>query len=160
MYTAPEIIRYKGHDKGCDHWSWAVLVYRLVTGRYPFYRKGMNELSLYKQICRGTFELDGQVSMDFRLLMISILYPDPTQRLGSRVNGWRDIFASPWFQSVDLKQLRKQTATAPWVPELRDPLDASRFHHDSSQVEDLMAKAYPNLTEKQQQIFGGYGPHL
>ena len=36
MYTAPEIIRYKGHDKSCDYWSFGVVLYRLVTGRYPF----------------------------------------------------------------------------------------------------------------------------
>jgi serine/threonine protein kinase len=113
----------------------------MVTGKHPFYEKGIDELALYKRICRGTFELDGVMSIEFRMLMVAILYPDPTKRLGSRVNGWRDIFASPWFANDDcfnLKRLHIQDMPSPCAPDLKDLLDASRFHHDSSKVEDLM----------------------
>ncbi|CAB9503334.1 MAP kinase-activated protein kinase 2 (Fragment) [Seminavis robusta] len=160
MLTAPEIIRYKGYDRGCDNWSWGVVVYRLVTGKYPFYQKGMDELALYKRICRGTFELDGTMSPEFRQLIVSILYPDPTRRLGSRVNGWRDMFASQWFANIDLRSLRKQEISAPWVPELKDPLDASRFHPDSSDVEDLMTATLPGISETQQSVFDAFGPQI
>jgi protein kinase A len=162
MLTAPEIIRCQGYNKGVDHWSWAVTVYRLMTGKYPFYEDGMDELALYKRICKGTFELNGLMSVEFRMLMVAILYPDPTQRLGSRANGWRDIFASPWFTndpSFDLKRLRKQSFPAPWVPDLKDCLDASRFHQ-SSDVEDLMSGNCPEIPEEQQGIFSSFGPML
>lgn len=164
MLTAPEIIRYKGHDRGCDNWSWAVLVYRLVTGRYPFYEKGMDELALYKRICRGTFEVDGTMSVELRMLLVAILHPDPTQRLGSRVNGWWDIFAAPWFanddDNFDLQGLRQQKTPAPWVPDLKDPLDASRFQFDESNVEDMMKSSMPGITLEQQKIFDTFGPHI
>ena len=60
---APETILYKGQNKGVDHWSWAVLVYRLVTAKYPFYQKGMDEIALYKRICKGAFEVNGEMSV-------------------------------------------------------------------------------------------------
>jgi serine/threonine protein kinase len=158
---APEIIRHKGHDKGADHWSWAVTIYKMVTGRYPFFEKGINELDLYKKICKGSFELNGLMSVEFRLLMVAVLYPDPSQRLGSRANGWRDIFAAPWFAndpSLDLSKLRKQALQAPWVPEVKDALDDSRFHSDPS-IEDLIEDVHClKITKAQQETFKSFGP--
>ncbi|KAG7361959.1 serine/threonine protein kinase [Nitzschia inconspicua] len=163
LLTAPEIILYKGHDKGVDYWSWAVTVYRMVTGRYPFFVEGMDELTLYKRICRGTFELDGFVSMEFRFLMVSVLYPDPKQRLGSRAYGWDDIFACPWFAndpSFDLRSLRKRTVKPPWIPPLTDSmLDPSQFHSDYSSFDDWMDDAKcPEIPSDRQSIFASFGP--
>lgn len=158
MLTAPEIIRYKGHDKGVDHWSWAVMIYRVVTGNFPFYEEGMSELALYKRICKGSFELNGLMSVEFRLLMVAMLYPDPSQRLGSRANGWRDIFAAPWFSGLNLSKLRKQSLQAPWVPEIRGALDDSRFHIDPS-IDDLMEdSSCAPITDSQQNIYRAFGP--
>ncbi|KAL3905535.1 MAG: hypothetical protein SGILL_009641 [Bacillariaceae sp.] len=161
ILMAPEIIRYKGHDKGADHWSWAVTIYRMVTGRYPFFERGVTELDLYKKICKGSFELNGLMSMEFRLLMTAVLYPDPSQRLGSRANGWRDIFAAPWFAndpSLNLSKLRKQTLQAPWVPDVKDVLDDSRFHSDPS-IEDLIEDNQCfKITTEQQKVYQTFGP--
>lgn len=161
MLTAPEIIRFKGHDKGVDHWSWAVTIYHIVTGKFPFYQEGIGELALYKRICKGTFELSGVMSVEFRLLMVALLYPDPSQRLGSRANGWRDIFAAPWFANdpdLDLSKLRKQALQAPWVPEVKGVLDDSRFHIDPS-IDDLMDdESCPPITDSQQNIYRSFGP--
>lgn len=163
IFTAPEIIKFQGYDTSCDYWAWAVLVYRLVTGKYPFYEKGIDELDLYKRICRGTFELDGLMSMEFRMLMCGLLYPDPSKRLGSDRNGWKSIVKSPWFASdgaIDFQRLRRQEIEAPWVPNLKDPLDASSFHPDESEMEDLLHARFPDISEKQQEIFEGFGPHM
>mmetsp|Transcript_11833 Transcript_11833/g.24409 ORF Transcript_11833/g.24409 Transcript_11833/m.24409 type:complete len:104 (+) Transcript_11833:785-1096(+) len=103
------------------------------------------------------------MSMEFRMLMVAVLYPNPSQRLGSSRNGWRDIFASPWFAneaSFDLRKLRKQAIVAPWVPHLKDPLDASSFHPDASDMEDLMDQTFPQIGEKQQKIFSTFGPQI
>lgn len=138
-------------------------MYRLVTGKYPFYEKGIDELQLYKRICKGSLELDGLMSVEFRTLMVALLYPNPSQRLGSARSGWRDIFAAPWLAndaSFDLGKLRKQDVVAPWVPELKDPLDASSFHPDSSDLEDMMDQTFPQISEKQQRIFSTFGPQI
>jgi len=164
MLTAPEIIRYKGHDKGCDHWSWAVLTYQLVTGHYPFYEKGMDEVALYKRICKGSFELDGTMSVHFRQLMVGMLYPDARMRLGSRPSGWRDIFGSPWFGNdgkFDLQKLRDRAMEAPWVPDLsKNYVDTSNFHHDASIEDFVQAEKHQSLSQKHQQMFSSFGDYI
>lgn len=141
------------------------LVYRLVTGKYPFYDKVFDELQLYKRICSGKIELDGKMSVEFCLLIVSILYPNPEQRLGSGRNGWQEIFHSSWFandDSFDIRRLHMQKVPlVPWVPKLEDPLDASSFHpRDESEMEDLLYQTFPPVGEKQQQIFASFGPQI
>jgi len=163
IFTAPEIIRFQGHGRASDNWAWAVMVYRLVTGKYPFYEDGIDELQLYKRVCKGSIELDGSMTMEFRILMTSILYPDVSKRLGSGRNGWRDIFATPWFSNdaiIDLARLRKQDVAAPWVPETRDALDASSFHPDNADFIDIVDQCFPEIGEKQQAIFKTFGPTM
>lgn len=167
---APETILYKGQNKGVDHWSWAVLVYRLVTGKYPFYQKGMDEMALYKRICKGTFEVTGAMSIEFRMLMIAMLYPDSTQRLGSRANGWRDIFDAPWFasssSSLDLQKLRKQTLPAPSVPsgakvDQSDDPGSFVLHQSSDNFEDLFENdVCGKIADNQQHIFCSFGSQV
>ena len=33
---APEVVSRKGHDYECDWWSFAVLMYEMLTGSLPF----------------------------------------------------------------------------------------------------------------------------
>ena len=166
---APETILYKGQNKGVDHWSWAVLVYRLVTAKYPFYQKGMDEIALYKRICKGAFEVNGEMSVGFRMLMIAMLYPEPTQRLGSRANGWRDIFDSPWFLnpsfSLNLSKLRKQTLPAPWIPpssKIDQSIDpGSVINQSSDDFEDLFDNdVCGQIPDNQQRIFESFGSQV
>ena len=173
---APETILYKGQNKGVDHWSWAVLLYRMVTGKYPFYQKGMDEMALYKRICKGAFEVTGTMSIEFRMLMIAILYPNPTQRLGSRANGWRDIYDAPWLlanalSSSDLRKLRKQTFPAPWVPSGAAKTDqlkhdsesssSSLIHQSSDDFEDLFNDDIcGKIADDQQHIFSSFGSQV
>ena len=157
MYMSPEVINFSGHDKGADHWSWATMVFEMVTGHYAFYNSGIDEVTMYKRIVKGEFKVNGNMSHEFKLLLISVLVPDQTKRLGSRPAGWQDIFKQPWFSSLDLKKLRRRELTAPWVPKIKNPLDASNFA-DVKNVEDKMKHDGPSLTPKQQKIFDSFGP--
>lgn len=157
MYIAPEVINWKGHNKGADHWSWACLVYEMVTGHYPFYKNDMNQMELFKKISRGEFKLMGYMSYEVKLLLISLFITDPSRRMGSRASGWQEIFDTAWFADVDFKALRRQTIQAPWVPSLKNPLDSSNFS-DCSGLEDKMQVKEPTLSNSQQQIFKTFGP--
>ena len=163
VFTSPEIIRFQGHDKRADYWAWGVLVYRLVTGCYPFYAKDIDELELYRRICKGSIVLDGAMSVEFRMLIVSLLYPNPDKRLGSGRNGWREIINSSWFvndESFDIRRLQRQKMSAPWVPDLDNSLDASSFHPDESEMKDLLHQHFPAVSEKHQQIFASFGPQI
>ena len=42
-YMAPEVVSRKGHDYECDWWSYAVLMYEMLTGALPFSGKDRRE---------------------------------------------------------------------------------------------------------------------
>jgi hypothetical protein len=51
--------------------------------------------------------------------------------------------------------------TAPWVPDLKNPLDSSRFHPDAAVNEDrLMTAILPGISEEQQHIFSSVGAQI
>ena len=41
---APEVILKKGHDAAADFWSFAVLIFEMVTGGPPFFSNDKQEL--------------------------------------------------------------------------------------------------------------------
>merc|ERR1712146_373129 len=42
MYMAPEIVKRGSYTTKCDIWSFGVLVFQMVVGRYPFGESGDN----------------------------------------------------------------------------------------------------------------------
>jgi serine/threonine protein kinase len=50
-------------------------------------------------------------------LVDRLLEKDPTQRLGMLVGGMDDILKHPWFDGIDLGQVRAKKWPAPWKPE-------------------------------------------
>lgn len=153
IYLAPEVIRYHGHDKGADHWSLACMIYEMCEGESPFWEAGMEELDLFKKIVQGRFEVRGWMSVDLKTLLVSMLVPRPSNRLGSLAGGVKDIYEAPWFSDIDFDQIRGQEIEAPWVPESKDPLDSSNFYDISKHVEDKFDADEPDLAPEEQEVF-------
>ncbi|KAL3935627.1 MAG: hypothetical protein SGBAC_008893 [Bacillariaceae sp.] len=165
--VSPEIIRMEGHDKATDYWSWAVMVYKLVSGKYPF--RAYNEETLYSKICRGSFAVVG--SYEFRSLMVAILYPNPTKRLGSSPQGWKDIFAHSWFrqdETFSLTRVQSQELSPPWLPgtkkQANDVSNADEAFFlppgGGMFIEHDLMKERSYLTEEQQAPFQSFGPYI
>jgi len=129
LYMAPEKIQERGHDKGADHWSFGVLVYEMTVGRTPFYKKGMNKKQMYEAILTAQFEFppEGTLSPELKNLLRRLFVVNPTERIGSLAGGINDIYAHPWFEGVDFGKLRQKEIEAPWLPEVKDPLDTTNF---------------------------------
>ncbi len=36
LFPAPEVILYRGHDKGADYWSLGCLMYKMILGQTSF----------------------------------------------------------------------------------------------------------------------------
>ena len=63
--------------------------------------------------------------------------PQP-KRLGNLKRGMDDIKAHAWFEKMQWDELRAKRFSAPWRPEIRDPMDCSNF--DAYEEDDLIPK--------------------
>jgi CRP-like cAMP-binding protein/tRNA A-37 threonylcarbamoyl transferase component Bud32 len=153
-YLAPEIILSKGHDKGVDYWAFGVLIYEMLVGRSPFYSYGTDQVSLFKRIVqvKYSFPPGGMVSEPAQDLIQRLVVRRQANRFGCLARGDMDIRDHYWFNVIDVDKLLLKHIPAPWVPRIKDPLDASHF--DSYRhVENEPPTNKPHLTAVQQTLF-------
>ncbi len=157
LYLAPEVILNRGHDKGADHWSYAVLLYEMIAGYTPFYTDGMDQMTLFRSICNGvyTFPSSGIMSMEIEDLLQRFFVVDSAKRLGSLARGINEIYAHKWFSDIDFAELRRKEIEAPWVPEINDPLDKSNFEN-WDHLDDRTLKKDPPILPLEQEIFHNF----
>jgi len=152
-YLAPEIILSKGHDKGVDYWALGVLIYEMLVGRSPFYAYGSDQVSLFKRIVQVKYSFpQGAVHELAQDLITRLIVRRQANRYGCLARGDMDVRDHPWLAPLDADKLLKREIPAPWVPRLRDELDASHF--DSYRhVENETSSTRSHLTSHQQELF-------
>ncbi|EAS01298.2 Serine/Threonine kinase domain protein (macronuclear) [Tetrahymena thermophila SB210] len=89
-YMAPEIINKKGYSFEVDIWALGILLYKLLTGYYPF--AGKENKQLYKNILKCQPDYPMFISPSAQNLLQSILKEDPEQR-----KQLEDILQDEWF---------------------------------------------------------------
>jgi protein kinase A len=155
-YLAPEIIMSKGHDKGVDYWSFGVLLYELLVGRSPFFISGSKQMEMFKRIVMVKFDCPPLVNDDAKDLIQNLLVRRQADRLGNLLRGPVDIRMHPWFKKSQChyEKLLKKQLPAPWVPDVKDPLDSSNFD-DYSSIEKQVDHTR-SLTMEEQAFFEGF----
>ena len=153
-YLAPEIILSKGHDKGVDYWAFGILIYEMLVGSTPFMSYGLDQMSLFKRIVKAkyTFPQSGVVNNDAQDLIERLLVSRQSNRLGCLAHADKDIRDHPWLKSINTEELLKKKITAPWVPEIKDPLD-SQYFDSYKHIENEMEVKKPPLSKRQQDLF-------
>jgi len=157
-YIAPEVIVGKGHDKGCDYWSWAILVHEMLSGVTPFHAYGQfDQMTLFKAIVQGKSKIRSNIGDDAKDLIEKILVNKSSLRLGCLAGGDRDIKKHKWLKDIDFHKLVDRKIDAPWKPAYKDPLDCSEFNNwDHVKTEKKEAA----LTKKEQEQFKGFNDIL
>mmetsp|Transcript_25710 Transcript_25710/g.60500 ORF Transcript_25710/g.60500 Transcript_25710/m.60500 type:complete len:820 (-) Transcript_25710:226-2685(-) len=153
-YLSPEIILSKGHDKGADYWAFGVLIYEMLVGFSPFYSHDMDQVGLFKRIVgvKYGFPHGGLVQDVVKHLISRLLQRRPADRLGCLSRGDQDIRDHKWFHIINTQKLLNKQIPPPWVPRLKDPLDATHF--DSyAHLENEPPPTYPPPTREQQLLF-------
>jgi len=153
-YLAPEIILSKGHNKGVDYWALGVLIFEMLVGRSPFYSYGTDQVSLFKRIVqvKYTFPPGGLVNDYAQDLIQRLVVRRQANRFGCLARGEEDIRDHIWFNVINVDKLLKKELPAPWIPKIKDPLDASHF--DSyAHVENEGPPPKFTLSAGQQELF-------
>ncbi|GAB9472278.1 Agc protein kinase [Globisporangium polare] len=159
-YIAPEVVRGSGYGMAADLWSFGCVVYELLTGFPPFYCPKDRSL-LFRKIERSEPSFPAHLSPEVCDLLSGLLHKDASQRLGNRSpNGMEDVFAHPFFASIDWYQLSTKQVVPPLVPKVSGPLDTSNFEEQftSQRVEGhLMYEEYePHCHPDQRQCQNQY----
>jgi len=151
-YMASETILGIGHNQAVDYWALGVLIYEMLEGDTPFYFEGATQKQEFECIIRCDYKCPNSFSENAKDLISNLLVLDPQKRIGSRVRrGHLDVMDHPWFASINFRCLQRMEIPAPWVPELKDVMDASNFpEHDTVEA------PYRELTKKEQSLFKGF----
>lgn len=56
-YVAPEVLDQQPYDFRCDYWSLGIILYRMVSGKVPFFHD--DKFELFEIIKAGKFTFSG-----------------------------------------------------------------------------------------------------
>ena len=99
----------------------------MLSGLPPFHEPDAGHVVLYEKITRGPafIRWPAQFNTNATDLILKFMEHDPTKRYGNLRHGAGDVFAHPWFREVDWDKLLKREITAPYLPKINNPGDAS-----------------------------------
>ena len=94
-YTAPEVLSGSGHDEMIDVWGIGIVMFMLLTGKYPF--DGSRKRSIFRRILNKELDYGHyKIYDEAALLLKRLLCKDPRYRI--RLD---DIMKHEWFDSFE-----------------------------------------------------------
>lgn len=91
-YMPPEIIMKVDYDGiKADLWSLGVLLFKMLSGEFPF--KGKDEKELYSQSKKGNYSFPNIISKDARDIIKKLIVLNPEQRISCG-----ELLGYQWFQ--------------------------------------------------------------
>ena len=135
-FMAPEVIFLLEnpdvpYDFSVDSWSLGVLMYKLLTGKYPFKPMLIKDLKLVLPLalkkypndrCRAFHAVFGNLSFEMFQFKVSDVAKDMIDKL--LVFGTEDrlsigsdlLLRHPYFDGIDWSQIEAKTSTPPYIP--------------------------------------------
>ncbi|XP_076031316.1 serine/threonine-protein kinase N2-like isoform X2 [Oratosquilla oratoria] len=111
---APEVLTDSSYTHAVDWWSLGVLMYLMLTGKYPF--DGSTMLSIFNKIVSAEPLYPSDVSSDALSLIRRCLRKAPRRRLGHGGQGARQFMRSMFCKDVDWRELLERRVVSPVVP--------------------------------------------
>uniref|UniRef100_A0A6I8RL00 non-specific serine/threonine protein kinase n=1 Tax=Xenopus tropicalis TaxID=8364 RepID=A0A6I8RL00_XENTR len=124
-YMAPEVVNRQGHSHSADWWSYGVLMFEMLTGSLPFQGKDRKETMTL--ILKAKLGMPQFLSNEAQGLLRSLFKRNPTNRLGSGVEGAEEIKRHPFFSTIDWNKLYRRDMSPPFKPAVTQPDDTYYF---------------------------------
>jgi serine/threonine protein kinase len=131
----------------------------MILGRGPFYKSGMDQISLFKSIVQGKFayypEERSIISPQAMDLIEKVLVVKPSLRFGNVPGGDDNLKKHPFYAEFDHGKLLKKELHAPHIPKVKDPMDSSAFESWKSEEEEekKIKKKLAPLSKVEQEKF-------
>ncbi|RKO87475.1 kinase-like domain-containing protein, partial [Blyttiomyces helicus] len=115
-YMAPEILMASKYNRAVDWWSFGVLIYVMIFGRYPF--QGENYTDILDHILSNNLSYPSNLPAPALSLLQGLLTVNPLKRLGGGVDDAAEIKRHPFFDGVDWNAFMEKRVAPPWVPQI------------------------------------------
>ena len=95
-FIALFIFFIQGHDHVCDWWSFAVLMYEMLTGQLPFH--GKDRRDTMNQILKAKLSMPQFLSQEAQLFLRNLFKRNPKNRLGAGPDGPENLKRCSFFK--------------------------------------------------------------
>lgn len=130
QYLAPEVIHNWVQSFATDWWALGVLLYEMVVGNPPF--EDDENMKMYEKILQSDADYPIEMNCILRHLIQKLLDKNAYLRLGSGIQGARDVKRHPFFvKKLDWEALLAQTLEPPYVPTVNSNVDSQNFDNFS-----------------------------
>lgn len=150
-----QVLLNRGYNWSVDHWSLGILVYEMMVGHTPFYKRDMSKTDLFRSIIKDRIPVPTHLTPSCLNLISGLLKRDASRRLGSLACGEDGILQHGWFSTIDQDLLFLKELEAPYLPSVTDVLDDSHFE-DWGHVQDFRDQDFPELTSEQKVLFDSF----
>ncbi|KAJ3224500.1 Serine/threonine kinase [Clydaea vesicula] len=150
-YMAPEILLSNRYGRAVDWWSFGVLIYVMLVGRYPFH--GDDELQILDAILDDSIEYPPNLPRETFAILNQLLNRNPARRLGGGKMDAEEVKKHPYFNGVDWNAILSKQIPPPWKPTIKSPTDVSNFDSEFTKEKPVLTPINSVLSQVNQDEF-------
>ncbi|XP_063297723.1 serine/threonine-protein kinase N2-like [Pelobates fuscus] len=136
-YVAPEVCKGKPYTRAVDWWSFGVVIYVMLSGKFPFESHDLKKLTA--SIIKGKFIYPEFLSRNSTSIIKQLLTKKVKARLGASKKDAQDVKEHPFFEQIDWAALLLKNVRPPFLPDIRGAEDVRNFS-------SAFTSEYPMLT--------------